>query len=286
VKALGVSLWLGALLFGVVTLQKRLDERLGPFRATEETLYMWSGEHVKRLVPGFRNLAADLYWLRTVQYFGGQRLFSAEKRFELLEPLTEITTTLDPRLEIVYRYGAIFLSEPRPVGAGRPRAGVALLERGVAVLPDSWRLRQELGFFTHLFLRDSAGAARILDEASRQPGAPFWLRTLGASLLAQGGDRASARRMWQQMYDQAEGDFLKYNALQHLRVLDARDQADRLTAAAAEFQRRFGRRPSRLEEVRRLARDPLTDEAGVPFAYDSVTGHVTVSRQSPLWRAE
>jgi hypothetical protein len=68
-------------------------------------LYLWSGEHVKRLVPGFENLAADLYWLRTVQYFGGQRLFVSDKRFELLRPLIDITTTLDPRLEIAYRYG-------------------------------------------------------------------------------------------------------------------------------------------------------------------------------------
>ena len=82
---------------------------------------MWSGEQVKRLVPGFRSLAADIYWLRTVQYFGAERLFSPGKRFELLEPLTEITTTLDPRLEVAYRYGAIFLGERVPLGSARRR---------------------------------------------------------------------------------------------------------------------------------------------------------------------
>jgi hypothetical protein len=280
--------WLSVLVAAMVSTQRAVDQQLGEFRAQEETLYMWSGEHVKRLVPGFRNLAADIYWLRTVQYFGGERLFSAGKRFELLEPLTEITTTLDPRLEMAYRYGAIFLSEQRPVGAGRPREGVALLERGVANLPDSWRLRQDLGFFTHLFLGDSQRAAEILLEASRIPGAAFWLKTLAAEVLAKGGDRASSRRMWQQMYDQAEGGLLKVNAREHLRALDARDQADRLTAAVAEYERRFGGRPATLEQLaaRAFSSGPLKDEAGVPFAYDPGTGRVTVSRQSPFWRAE
>ena len=95
--------------------QAEIDRRFGRYRAQQEVLYLWSGEHVKRMLPGFEALAADVYWLRTVQYFGGERLFAQDKRFELLRPLVDITTTLDPRLEIAYRYGAIFLSEPPPV---------------------------------------------------------------------------------------------------------------------------------------------------------------------------
>jgi len=272
----------------MILTQRAIDRHLGSFRAQEETLYMWSGEVVGRLVPGFRNLAADLYWLRTVQYFGGERLFSQDKRFELLTPLVDITTTLDSRLEVAYRYGAIFLCEPRPMGGGRPQEGVALLERGVLNLPHSWRLRQDLGFYTHLFLGDSRRAAEILLEASELPGAAYWLKTLAAEILAKGGDRASSRRMWQQMYDQAdaEGGSIRANALEHLRILDALDQADRLTAAAFEFENRFGRAPRDLAEVaaRGLAPVPLYDHAGVPFDYDPTTGAVTVSRKSPLWR--
>jgi hypothetical protein len=252
----------------------------------EQVLYIWSGEQVKRMVPGFRNLAADLYWLRTVQYFGEARRFSTERRFDLLEPLTEITTTLDPRLEIAYRYGATFLSEPQPVGAGRPRSGVALLERGVANIPGSWRLRQDLGFFTHFFLHEHEKAARILVEASELPGAAFWLKTLAAQILDQGGNREASRRMWQTMYEQAEGDFIKHNALQHLLIIDTADQADRLTEAVREYERRFGHLPENLAEVaaRGLAHEPVVDKAGTAFEYDPKTGLVTVARASPYWR--
>ena len=275
-----------ALVPALVGTQRGIDARLGTFRAQEESLYLWSGRQVKSMAPGFENLLADLYWLRTVQYFGGQRVYAKDKKFELLEPLIEITTTLDPRLEIAYRYGAIFLSEPNPIGAGRPREGVAFLQRGIEKLPLSWRLRQDLGFFMHLFLHDSAGAAEVLREAARVPGAPYWLETLGASLLAKGGDRRAARRMWHQMYDQAEAGAIKENARENLRVLDALDRVDDLQEAVAEYERRWGRRPRSLAEVAASGapRKSPVDEEGIPFAYDPDTGTVSVSMKSSLWR--
>jgi hypothetical protein len=268
--------------------QSRIDERLGDFRVQEEVLYLWSGEQVRRLFPGFEGLAADVYWLRTVQYFGGERLYSGDKRFELLRPLIEITTTLDPRLEIAYRYGAVFLSEAPPVGAGRPHEGIEVLEKGVRNLPDSWRLRQTLGFFYFLYLHDARTAARILEEAADLPGAAFWLHSLAADLLLKGGDRESARRMWQRMYEQSEQGILREHARLQLAILDSRDLADHLTTLVQEFEHRRGRRPGSLEELRRsgLWRGPLKDQQGVPFRYDVSTGRVSIARESPLWRPQ
>jgi hypothetical protein len=268
--------------------QQRIDQRVGVFRAQEEVLYLWSGEHVKRLVPGFESLAADIYWLRTVQYYGGQRRFSSDKRFELLGPLIDITTTLDPRLEIAYRYGAIFLSEAAPFGAGRPKDGIALMERGVQALPDSWRLRQDLGFFYYLYLHDPKSASRVLLEAAEIPGAGFWLRTLAADLLAKGGDRADSRRMWTQMFEQAEEGIIRENARTRLQILDSLDRADAVAASVSEFERRTGHRPVRLAELEAagLWRGPLVDSADVPFGYDAATGRVFIQETSPMWRPQ
>jgi hypothetical protein len=277
-----------ALLPVVPWTQARIDRRVGEFRAQEEVLYLWSGTQVKRLFPGFEDLAADVYWLRTVQYFGGQRLFAAHRRFELLRPLIGITTTLDPRLEIAYRYGAIFLSEPPPAGAGRPREGVLVLERGVQNNPGSWRLRQDLGFFHYIYLHDPERAAAILNEAADLPEAAFWLRMMAADLLAKGGERANSRRMWQQMYEQAEPGIIKDNAALRLRILDSRDLADRLTEIVVEFERRTGRRPTRLAELLSagLWRGPLVDASGTPFGYDPGKGRVFIEPASPMWRPD
>jgi hypothetical protein len=266
----------------------RLDGALGPHRAQEEVLYLWTGDQVKRVFPGFEAIAADLYWLRTVQYYGGQRRFAEGKDFTLLRPLIDITTTLDPRLEVAYRYGAVFLAERAPEGAGRPLEAVEVLERGVRNNPRSWRLRQDLGFFHYLFLRDAHRASQVLLEAAELPGAAFWLRTLAADILAKGGDRRSSRVMWQQMYEQAEEGIIRENARERLRVIDSFERAEALGAAVTEFARRHGRGPERLEELRRagLWEGPLADLAGVPFGYDVETGRVFVQQASPMWRPD
>ena len=70
---------LGVLLLALVPVvvwtHSGLDERLAS-RADDEILYLWSGDQVSTLFPGFEGLAADVYWLRTVQYFGGQKAFT------------------------------------------------------------------------------------------------------------------------------------------------------------------------------------------------------------------
>jgi hypothetical protein len=278
---------LALLALALPLVQARIDALLGPFRSQHEVLYLWSGGQVRRLAPGLESVAADVYWLRTVQYFGGQRAFEAGKSFELLRPLIDITVTLDPRLEIAYRYGAIFLAEPPPVGAGQPQEAIAVLEQGVRALPDRWTLRQDLAFCLFLHLKQPREASRVLTEASELPGAPDWFKNLAADLIAKEGDRDAARRMWARIAQDFEG-FMRVNALNQIEVLDARGEADRLSALVDEFARRSGRRPDSLAELRRagmLESDPQ-DAMGTPFEYERETGCVTVSRRSPLWRRD
>ena len=73
-------------------------------------------------------------------------------------------------MEIAYRYGATFLAEPYPAGAGEPKAAIEVLRKGVENNPHSWRLRQDLGLFHYFFLGDAQEASRILLEAARLPG--------------------------------------------------------------------------------------------------------------------
>jgi tetratricopeptide (TPR) repeat protein len=279
--------YLALLLVPVLPLvQKRIDSRFGTFRVQHEALYLWSGEHIRRLTPGFENVMADVYWLRTVQYFGGQRAFSTDKRFDLIVPLANITIALDPRLEIAYRYGATFLAEPWPIGAGKPEEAVALLRRGVEKNPRNWKLRQDLGLFYLFFMNDPTRTSEILLEGANIPGAPPFLKTLAAYVLVKGGERQSALLLWQQIYEQSEPGQLKDNAALHLRQLQSLEAIDALNAAAAEFAQRVGRPPATLDELRRSGRTtaPVVDVAGTAFEYNPSTGKASLSPSSPLWR--
>ena len=105
---------------------------------TSRILYVRSGAALKRLALEYDALAADVYWIRAIQHYGGDRLDAGAgpaRRYELLYPLLDITTTLDPYFKIAYRFGAIFLSEGYPGGPGRPDQSVALLRKAIAAQP-------------------------------------------------------------------------------------------------------------------------------------------------------
>lgn len=275
-----------ALASAVPSVQSEIDGRLGRFRVQEEVLYLWSGHHLKQLWPGLEDFMADLYWIRTVQYFGGRRSPGDDKDFKLLRPLVDIATTLDPRLEVAYRYGSVFLAEPRPIGAGMPKKGIELLERG-AIAMNSWRLRKEQAYFTFLFLNDPETASKILLEAGRIPGSPYWLQTLAADMTVRGGDRAVGRRIWRDLYEShPEGTAPRAVAFRNLQYLDALDLVDSLQLQVDSVTSVRGSPPARLRELKSPTGKALreSDPTGTPFEYDPKTGRVAVSRHSALWR--
>lgn len=266
-------------------LQDAIDKRLGDFRDQEAVLLAWSGATMKKLTPGFAGIVSDLYWLRTVQYYGGQRLFSSEQRFDLVAPLVDITVTLDPRFEVAYRLGALFLSEQPPAGAGRPAEGEKLLVRGAAANPLNWRLSQELAYFQAEFLRDRRKAAATILRARQIPGAPAWFSALGASFLQKGGDRQTSRALWTDLLRNSTEEFMRQGAARQLRYLDTLDAADAVTAFAKLMAERRGSLPASLEEIRGLGfSGALSDHSGVPFDYDATTGEARIARRSPMWR--
>jgi len=274
------------LLLPVVPLLARyVDSSLESSRTRDEALYFESGETLRRLCPGFEGLLADIYWLRAVQHFGAEHLLGDEARYPLLEPLIRITTDLDKRFEFAYRYGAIFLAENKPEGAGRPEAALALLDRGIANNPSAWRLWMDKGLLFLTFFKQPKQASEALLEGSKIPGAAEWMKTLAAEVLIIGGERRAARQLWARVFEETEGAF-KESARFHLLILEARDLADQWTAKVAEDVSKTGRRPSSLFELRQKEglRLPLEDSSGTPFEYDVNSGQVTISTKSPLWR--
>src|SRR6476660_2191398 len=175
---------------------------------TAESLYLTSGKTARRLAVGYTALAADLYWIRAIQYFGGRRMLfehpagphpaaASEKDFELLYPLLDVTTSLDPRFNIAYRFGSIFLAEAPPGGAGRADLAIALLEKGLRERPDKWEYMQDIGFVHYWWRGDYQAAADCFARAAEIEGAPWWLKSLAATTLIEGGDRRTSRTMWE-----------------------------------------------------------------------------------------
>lgn len=271
---------------GAAALQAARDSRY-PLerRESERVLYVRSGRAIQRAALEYDAIAADTYWIRAIQHYGGDRLAgrTRDRKYELLYPLLDITTTLDPYFTVAYRFGAIFLSEAYPGGPGRPDQAIALLRKGIAAQPGKWQYYMDIGFVNYWHLRDFKEAARWFQAAASQPGAPNWLGPLAATVLQTGQDRASARFLWQQMLgsDQA---WLRGRAEHGLRQLQALDDIDQLTAIVTRFPPPAGERYSWERLVRqRILRGLPLDPTGTPYEIDPATGRVTLSTTSSLW---
>lgn len=246
-------------------------------RAEIEELYL-SPEAARRASICFNGLVADWYWMRSLQYVGRKALAHKGKvniedlsplGLNMLAPLLDVTTTLDPQFGAAYEFGAAVLP------AFDPAAAVALVEKGIAANPDSWRLHQHLGY-----IRWQQGEYRASSEAyaagAQLPGAPRWMLELSARVEAEGGDRSVAREVFRRMYDETDDQQVKSLALRRLAQIESFDERDSIRRVIRAYATEAGRCPREWREIATALRRttglrldtsgaPL-DPSGAPYA--------------------
>ena len=281
---LRLAVLLVVLVAGVVGLQAVHEYNGGkPASTTANLLYVRSPDAMRRMALSYDSLLADLYWVRAIQHYGTTRLSTDPgTRFDLLYPLLDLTTSLDPHFTVAYYFGSLFLAEPPPGGPGRPDQAIALLEKGLEALPDRWELAQSIGFVHYWWLQDYEEAAAWFATASEFPSAPIWMAPLAAVTLAEGGSRESSRLLWREIAQGVDDEWFRNEATRRLRQLDAMDHIDALGNAVVAFEQGTGRTPSGWEEMWRAGYLPgvPVDPTGFPYSLES--GVVGLGPGSPL----
>jgi tetratricopeptide (TPR) repeat protein len=244
----------------------RRTDQLRPQAALDEVLFLSSPKVIERASLGYNGLMACIYWTRAVQYFGSRHASNATS-YNLLAPLLEITTHLDPRLMVAYEFGSSFLAPKPPHGAGQPERAIELMEYGIRNNPDNWRLYYDLGFVYYTELRDYKHAAETFERGSHVPDTHPFLKVLAAQMAQHAGDYETARMLWSATYQTTQDQRVRDNAVEHLRALRVDQDVQRLQEAVTRFGQRSGRLPvSMLELVAAegLAATP-TDPDGHPY---------------------
>jgi hypothetical protein len=268
-----------------IALQVRRDKGWQAYDPPTPVMWLGAGPAMDRATLGYQALVADIYWIRAVVYYGRQRISDVEgKNYDLLYPLLDMVTSLDPQFLAAYRFGAFFLSERDPGGPHRPDLAIRLLQRGLEHNPTRWQFPHDIGFIYYFTYRDYPAAAEWFDRGGALPGAPIWLRTMAATTLAVGGDRNNARVLWRELYEGAESDTLKETAIIRMAQLDAFDAIDQLNPIVWRYKARTGRFPGTWADLiaARVLRDIPRDPTGEPFALNSVQQDVRVSTRSKL----
>jgi hypothetical protein len=258
----------------------------------EERLYL-TGTALKRLSLGFNGLAADWYWMRSLQYVGGKMLKApgtvpldslGQLNLKLLAPLLDTATTLDPQFMEPYEYAAIVLSDVDLAEA------IRITKKGIAANPASWRLRQHLGFI-YWQQRDFQAAAEAYGSGARLPGAPAWMEAMKGKMALEGGSRTLAREIYGRMYQQTEDTQVKEMARQRLMNLASLDEMETLLKGLTLFQAKAGRCPATWGELQTFFRGlnlptdatgaPL-DPSGTPYVLNAEKCDVSLDRNSKV----
>jgi len=239
--AVGFGL-IAALALGAARIARDAAERAAPRRFADEP-YAPAPATAPLVSLGYRELAADLLFLRLTGYFGG-----SENTTHGIAGLVEAIVALDPQDHRIYEWGAraITLASGAVDNAAYLRA-LAVLDTGAQQFPDDWKLPYLAGEIYTQDLRTTDPAQRrawdergtlLTESAIRKPNAPIEAATWAAKMRTKLGQHQRAVDGLREMLLVTEDDTARARLLTKLADLE-HDSADELASELLEARHRF-----------------------------------------------
>ncbi len=204
-------------------LLRALEGARPPIAAEEEAPWLPPAAAVRPLFLGYHALAADLFWIRTVQYFGAH--MQTDRKYPHLYRLVDLTTSLDPHFVDAYQLGGLFLS----LGRAYPES-IAIYRKGIEHNPERWELPYDLGRMYFLDLGDIPAALEWFERAITLPGHAHYIPRLVARLRARVGLIEAALELWERMLETTDNEYVRKMAEEEIRKLRARQRGAPATA--------------------------------------------------------
>jgi len=178
-----------------------------------DPIYVPRMDILRPALLGFTGLAADVTWLRTIQYMGGR--VERRESFPQLYQLVDTTTSLDPNFIDAYTYGGLFLTIARQYAQA-----IQIYEKGIAANPMSWEIPYDLGRLYFLEIRDNQKALHWWEVANELPNRPHYLPRMVARLHEKVGDIEIALELWQEMLRTTTNEWVRQVAKQEIAKLE------------------------------------------------------------------
>lgn len=223
---------------------------------------------------GQRLLAADLYWLATVQYIGEKEGPASARGWERLYPLLDLVTDLDPRHGYAYQTGGIVLST-----VGRLEESDAILEKGVAQGPPYWTFGYYLAFNAWFYRGDYQAGARWAEVAARTPGASPNISHLALSLASKSGSPEQAITLIEELRATVKDEAIAARLDEQLKLAVLERDAQAIERAVEAYRARTGLPVTHLAQlvVAGLLPSLPADPFGGEYRLDPADGRVRSS---------
>lgn len=257
IQSFQTFLLLVALGIAVVLSMQNVDRQRQAVLKGGELSYLPRGEYVKLAAVGYRNIVADLIWLKAVQNFAGRN--QSRAGYLAAYHAAEVATDLNPDFVHAYKASGTILS----VWAKMPQESVAILKKGAQYNPTIWELPFFLGYDYFYELHDPQTAAKYFQQAASLPRAPGWLGKLAARMTVEAGDPDSALEFLQRLYQATSDERIREGLLERMREVEAERRIRVLERAVKQYKDRYGDLPKHLNDLARkgilatIPEDPL-----------------------------
>jgi len=144
-------------------LQRAIVKERAGYRVEEKILLVSDNPKVTKIAAlGFDNLIADLGWIRSIQYFGGNfTSLNKPKKREGFVRLMETLVTLDPHFTAAWKFGGFAFNE----SVRDATLAIDFLKRGAKKNPDEWQLPFDAGFIHYYQLGNTQEAKKFFAQA-------------------------------------------------------------------------------------------------------------------------
>lgn len=223
-------------------------------------LYLPKVDKVKAITLGFDQMASDILWFNTLNYFGKQ--LESRKDIPWFANMCDLVTDLDKKSTHVYEFCSTLLSWI----AKEPKMSIKLLDRAIEENPKYWRYYYIRGFTYWYFLEDKKKAAEDLKTAANLPDAPMFLGSLASRLMVSENSPETAISFLRDLISQSKDKSAKKALTEKLKKAYVSRDLKAINKQIDIFKKREDKAPKNLEQLvqakllKFVPKDPFGDE--------------------------
>ncbi|MEN8222156.1 MAG: hypothetical protein ABFR36_02760 [Acidobacteriota bacterium] len=254
------------------------DSNTDYFKKKNTFLALPSGKTIKIFTFGNSELAADLLYIWSIQFFSDYNLLNSK---DFIEDIYNLITDISPGYMDPYLMGSTIMA----IELNEIEMAIRLLQKGSENLPEEWIFDFESGYYTSKYLKDYKKSEIFYKRASAKDGAPkFISRMLFHSVYMQ-GKLEESWDLWQSVLQGAETEIERRSANLHLYQIKVEFDKRIIRKALDKFKIRYGFFPDKINElvIYGFIREIPRDLKGNYYQYDKEKGTID-PKEGYMWK--